>query len=101
MLSRNVRVWVDIECGWWIFFVLIMVIFRFESYDTILSIVEQIVCRYVFEHERNREVSVAMDDQAEEYKVSVCAEVYWKKSRSGVHDRSRRYGESRRATGGR
>ena len=75
-------------------------VFWFECYDTILSSVEQIVCQRVSEHEANRVVSVARGDPGEEYKVSACVEVYWKRSRSVVHDRSRRCGESRRASGG-
>jgi hypothetical protein len=77
-----------------------VVVFWCESNDTILSSVEQIVCQHVSEHEASRVVSVARGDQSEEYKVSVCVEVCWIRSRIVVDDRSRRCGESRPANGG-
>ena len=74
-------------------------VFWFEDYDTILSNVAQIVCQRVSEHEANRAVSAATGDPVEEYKVSLCVEVCWKRSQIVIHDGSRRCGESRRANG--
>ena len=75
-------------------------VFWFEGYDTILGVAGQIVYQDVSEPESIRRFSISRGDRVVDSGSAVCGwEVCWIRSRSVVHDRSRKCGESRRANG--
>ena len=79
-----------------------MVVFWVEGYDTVLDVAGQIVYQVVSEHEPIRRFSISRGDRvADSGSVVWGPKACWIISRSVVHDRSRRCGESRRANGGR